>query len=90
MLLDKVLPDTEKTQGCFVQVAAGDASSVGQILSIDQDAQFATLRMLATQTEDKVPVTCLRFLTRAYTCPVEDLDLKQTPNELLQIIDSNS
>lgn len=89
-LLDKIVPDIKHTKGCFVQVTAGDSCPIGQIVSISEDGLSLVVRMLHSQAEERVSARSIRFLTRAYTCPLEDLDAKQFPQELSSIIGSNT
>lgn len=87
MLLDKIIPDVDRTQGCIVQVTNDEnLQRYGRIVSINKEQNAVSLKDLETETEEIVSVHKLRFLARAYTCSLEDLDLKSFPSELSSIV----
>ena len=58
----------------------------GEVLSVSNDLSSAKIKIFSSDQEENVSVTRLRYLARAYTCSLDDLDLKNIPKEVNEII----
>jgi len=67
-----------------------NSQEFARITSIAEDLKTVTVKSLVTDAKEVVAASKLRFLARAYTCRVDDLDTKQMPHELSQIIGYDS
>ena len=87
-LLDKILPNLAHIKGCIVQVNQNDQNEqkFAKVEEVSSNQKQAIVTYLSTNENDQVQISKLKYLARAYTCSVDELEQKSLPPELNEII----